>query len=152
MRIGLVKLLGILALATFGGTEGRADEKAIVEKELKKFHGTWKFEKVEASGKEVPISQFKGMTVIFAGDKYTVKNGDKVIQTATQKLNPSRLPKTLDVMVIAGPDKGAILLGIYEITGDTLKVCFVPQGQKRPTELKAVSDWQTLVIHKRVKK
>ena len=51
-----------------------------------------------------------------------------------------------------GPNKGAVILGIYEISGDTLKVYFDPEGKKRPTEFKAESGAQTLVVHKRVKK
>ena len=41
---------------------------------------------------------------------------------------------------------------IYEISGDTLRVCFDPEGKKRPTEFKGASGSQTLVVHRRVKK
>ena len=152
MRIALVTLLCTLVLAASGGTGARADDKAEVEKELKKFQGTWTFESVEAGGKEIPAAEFKGMTVTFEGDKYTVKKGDEVVQAATQKLDPSRSPKAIDVTVTEGPNKGAVMLGIYEINGDTLKVCFDPEGKKRPTEFKTASGSQTLVVHKRVKK
>ena len=152
MRIALVTLLCTLVLTASGGTGGRAGDKADVEKELKKFQGTWTFESVEAGGKEVPAAEFKGITVTFEGDKYTVKKGDEVIQAATQKLDPSKSPKTLDVTVAEGPNKGAVMLGIYEISGDTLKVCFDPEGKKRPTQFKSASGSQTLVVHKRVKK
>ena len=60
------------------------------------------------------------MTVTFAGDKYTVRKGDEVIQAGRQKLDPSRSPKAIDVTVTEGLNKGAVLLGIYEIDGDTL--------------------------------
>jgi uncharacterized protein (TIGR03067 family) len=149
MRIALVTLLCTLVL---GGTGVQADEKADVEKELKKFQGTWTFESVEAGGKEVPAAEFKGITVTFEGDKYTVKKGDEVIQAATQKLDPSKSPKTLDVTVAEGPNEGAVMLGIYEISGDTLKVCFDPEGKNRPTQFKSASGSQTLVVHKRLKK
>jgi uncharacterized protein (TIGR03067 family) len=152
MRIPVVTLLNILVLTATGVTGARADDKADVEKELKKFEGTWTFESVEAGGKEVPAAQFEGMTVTFEGDKHTVKKGDEVIQAATQKLDPSKSPKALDVRVTEGPNKRAVMLGIYEISGDTLKVCFDPEGKKRPTEFKSASGSQTLVVHKRVKK
>ena len=143
----LLCILGVIA------SDARAEEKADVEKELKKFQGIWTFASVEAGGKEVPADALKGVTVTFNGDKYTVKNGDAVIQTATQKPDPSKSPKTLDVTVTDGPNKGTVILGIYEIDGDTLKVCFDPEGKKRPTEFKTVADSQvTLVVHKRVKK
>ena len=151
MRIALGILLSILVLTATGGLGVRADDRADVEKELKKFQGAWTFESVEAGGKEIPVAEFKGMTVTFQGDRYTVNKGDEVIEAATLKLDPSKSPKAFDVTVAAGPNKGAILLAIYEIRGDTLKVCFDPEGKKRPTEFKT-SGSQTLVVHKRVQK
>jgi uncharacterized protein (TIGR03067 family) len=152
MRIALVTLFYTLGLIASGGPGVWADDQADVEKELKKFQGTWTFESVEAGGKKLPADQFKGMTVTFEGDKYSVKKDDKVVEAATQKLDPSKSPKTLDAKVTDGPNKGAVILGIYEISGDTLKVCFDPEGKKRPTEFKGESGSQTLVVHKRVKK
>lgn len=152
MRIALVTLLCTLVLSASGRTGARADDKADAEKELKKFQGTWTFASVETGGKELPADGFKGMTVNFEGDKYTVKKGDEVIQACTLKLAPSKSPKTLDVTVTEGLNKGAVIRGIYEIRGDTLKVCFDPEGKKRPKEFKSGSGAQTLVVHKRVKK
>src|SRR5438105_5280467 len=152
MRIALVTLLCTLGLTASGGTGARTDDKADVEKELKKFQGTWTFESVEAGGKEVPAAEFTGIRVTFEGNKYTVKKGDEVIQAATHKLDPSKSPKTLDVTVAEGPNNGAVMLGIYEISGDTLKVCFDPEGKKRATQFKGAPGSQTLVVHKRVKK
>jgi uncharacterized protein (TIGR03067 family) len=150
MRIALVTLLCTLGLTAAGGIGARADDKADVKKELKKFEGAWTFETVEAGGKELPAAEFKGMTVAFEGDKYSVKKGDEVIETATLKLDPSQSPKTFDSTVTEGPNKGTVILGIYEISGDTLKVCFDPEGKKRPTEFKTASGSQTtLVVHKR---
>lgn len=151
MRIALAALLCTVVLTVSGGTGPRTD-KADVEKELKKFQGTWTFESVVAGGKKVPADAFKGVTITFEGDKYTVQKGDEVIQAATQKLDPSKSPKALDVTVAEGPNKGTVILGIYEISGDTLKVCFDPEGKQRPTQFKSASGSQTLVVHKRAKK
>lgn len=153
MRIALVTLLGAIALTAPSVTGALAADKTDVENELKKFHGVWTFVSVEAGGKEIPIDAFKGITVAFEGDKYTVRKDDEVIQSATQKLDPSKSPKTLDVTVTEGPHKGTVMPGIYEISADTLKVCFDPEGKKRPKEFKTASGSQTtLVVHKRMKK
>ena len=148
MRIALLTLFGAFIL----GAAARSDDKSDVEKELKKFQGTWTFKSVEAGGKKQSADQFKGMTVAFKGDKYSVKVGDKAVESATQKIDPSKSPKTLDSKVTDGPNKGKVYLCIYEISGDTLKVCFDPEGKKRPTEFKGDAGSQTLVVHKRMKK
>jgi uncharacterized protein (TIGR03067 family) len=150
MRIALVTLLGALVLTAAGG---RADDKAEVEKELKKFRGDWTFATVESGGQEQPADGFKGMTLTFDGAKHTVKKGDEVVQAGTQTLDLSKSPKALDVTITEGPSKGVVMLGIYEFSGDTLKVCFDPEGKKRPTEFKtAAGSPAILVVHKRVKK
>jgi uncharacterized protein (TIGR03067 family) len=110
-------------------------------------------ESVEAGGKKAPADGLRGLTVTFAGDKYTVKKGDEVIQVGTQKLDPSRSPKAIDVKVTEGLKKGAVMLGIYEIDGDTLRVCFDEAGKKRPTEFRSAAGSETFVnVHKRVRK
>ena len=153
MRISLVALFCTVGFATSGGSGTLADEKADLEKEVRKFQGTWTFESSETGGKELPAGELKGVIVIFEGDKHTVKKGDEVIQVGTQKLDPSKSPKTIDVTLTEGPNKGAVMLGIYEIDGDTLKVCFDPQGKKRPTEFKSAPGSENFVnVHKRVKK
>jgi uncharacterized protein (TIGR03067 family) len=153
MRIAFVTLLCILGLTAFVTTGTRAGDKADVEKELKKFQGTWTFESVQAGGKEDAAAEFKGFMVTFTGDRYTVKKGDEVIQVGVQKLDPSKSPKAVDVMVTEGLNKGAVMLGIYEIGSDTLKVCFDSEGKKRPAEFKSAAGSQTFVnVHKRVMK
>ena len=89
MRIALVTMLCTVVVTVSSNCGTRADDKADVAKELKKFHGVWTFESVEAGGKKAPAADFKGATVTFEGDKYTVKNGDEVIQVGRQKLDPS---------------------------------------------------------------
>ena len=140
-------------LVISGGTGTRADDKEDVKKELKKFEGTWTVESMESGGKKIPAEAMKDVTLTFEGDKYTVKNGKDVIQVGMQKLDASKSPKTLDGTVIEGFGKGAVMPGIYEIDGDTLKVCYDEEGKKRPTEFKTAAGSQTtLAVYKRVKK
>jgi uncharacterized protein (TIGR03067 family) len=153
MRIFPVSLFCAIGFAAFGCSGTLADEKVDLEKEVAKFQGTWTFESCEAGGKKIPIDELKGVILIFDGHKHTVRKGDEVIQVGTQKLDPSKLPKTIDVTMTEGPSKGTVMLGIYEFDGDTLKVCFDPQGKKRPTEFKSPPGSENFVnVHKRVKK
>jgi len=149
MRMIFLALIGALSFVC----AVVADEKADVEKELKKFQGSWIFESSEAGGQKFSADDLKGLVVTFAGNKHTVKKDDEVIQTGAQKIDPSKSPKTIDVTMTEGPNKGAVMLGIYEFKGDTLKVCFAADGKARPTEFKSPPGSQTFVnIHKRVKK
>src|SRR5436305_1791551 len=104
MRSTVVTLISILGVVAYVGRGLRADDKGDVEKELKKFQGSWTFESVETGGKKLPVEPFKGMTIAFTGDKYAVKNGDDAVESATQKIDPSKSPKTMDAKVIDGPN------------------------------------------------
>jgi uncharacterized protein (TIGR03067 family) len=150
MRLLLAAVFGVFVLIATGT---RADEKADIEKERQKFQGTWAFESSAAGGQELPAADLKDFVLTFEGDKHTVKKGTDVIQVGTQKIDPAKTPKTIDVTITEGPSKGTVMLGIYEIDGDTLKVCFDASGKKRPTEFKSAPGSETFVnVHKRVKK
>ena len=152
MRISLAALFCAVGFAASGGPGTLADDKAELEKEARKFRGTWTFESSVTGGEELPADHLKMFVVIFEGDKHTVKNCDEVIQVGTQKLDPSKSPKTIDVTMVEGPHKGTVMLGIYEIDADTLKVCFDPEGKARPTEFKSPPGSKNFVnVHKRVK-
>jgi uncharacterized protein (TIGR03067 family) len=153
IRVCLVALLCTIVLPIAGGSGGRADDKADVDKELKKFQGTWTIESSVTGGVEIPAEQLKGFSVTFEGAKHTLKFEDNVFQAGTQTMDSSKSPKTIDVTMTEGPNKGTVMLGIYEFDGDTLKVCFDPQGKQRPTEFKSPAGSQNFVnVHKRVKK
>jgi uncharacterized protein (TIGR03067 family) len=153
MRISLVALFCVVGFTVPSGSCTLADDKADLEKEVRKFQGTWTFESSETDGNKLPAGELKGLILTFEGDKHTVKKGVEVLRVGTQKLDPSKSPKTIDVTMTEGPNKGTVMLGIYEIDGDTLKVCFDLQGKKRPTEFKSAPGSENFVnVHKRVKK
>jgi len=132
MRMQLVAALAVGLLVGAGGGQRDAGKE-----ELKKFQGTWQFQSIEQDGTAVPPDVVKKRTIIFQDDRFTVKEGDKVFQAGSHRLDPTKTPKTVDAKVTEGEDKGNTMLGIYEIQGDTLRVCFDPKGKKRPTEFKS---------------
>lgn len=151
MRMALMRVLAVLVLLTAGAPVAHADEEPDVAKEFMKFQGDWTFESVEAGGVRLPDEPFEGRTVTYDGGSYFVKRGDTLEEAATMKLNPTKSPKTFDVTVTDGPNKGAVLLGIYAFDGDTLRVCFVPAGNERPTEFETTEGSPAvLVVHTRM--
>jgi uncharacterized protein (TIGR03067 family) len=124
-------VLAVLAVAVLAGVArpgGDAGKKA-----LAKIQGTWRYVSVEMEGKKSPAEELKGLTITFTGDKWVVRQGDKTLHAGTQKLNPSKTPPQLDAPITEGEGKGTTMLGIYELKGDTLRVCFDPKGKERPT-------------------
>jgi uncharacterized protein (TIGR03067 family) len=145
---GVAAVLCAFALAVAGVAAAQAD----VEKELKAFQGAWTLESSVTGGTALPADQLQGLIVFFRGQTHTLTMGDQVIQVGSMTLDPSKSPKTIDVTMTEGPNKGAVMLGIYEIAGDTLTACFDPEGKQRPTQFKSLPGSATFLnTHKRMK-
>jgi len=142
-----------LAVALLAGGLAGGDDKAdAAKKDQDKLQGTWTFVSMESNGQAVPQGD-PAPTITFAGNKFTVKAGEVVLQAGTQTLDPGKKPKEVDSTVTEGEGKGTTMLGIYELDGDNLKACFDTQGKKRPTEFKtAAGSGHMLVVLKRAKK
>jgi uncharacterized protein (TIGR03067 family) len=151
MRKTLVCIVTIAVLAacetSHGG--GKKDPGAAV---LKKIQGTWKFTSQEMDGKPVPAEALAGMTIVFSGDKWSVRQDGKEIQAGTHKFDPAKKPGHVDAVVTAGQDEGNTMLGIFELKGDTMKVCFDPKGKARPTDFKTEAGQFAAVVQRVAKK
>jgi uncharacterized protein (TIGR03067 family) len=114
--------------------------------------GAWLPSSAELAGQKFPDDVRKTIKLELKNDKYTVTAG-KAVDNGTFKLNPSVKPKALDITGTDGPNKGKTFLAIYELDGDTLRVCYDLSGKNRPTEFKTKADTQLfLVTYKREKR
>src|SRR5262249_10364197 len=123
----MLKFVGMILAA---GLLLAADEPAkdAVKKEYEDFRGTWKFVSIEVEGKKVPEDNFKNSRLILKGDKFTVTEGQATYR-GTFTMDLAKNPKTIDVTFTEGPEKGSTTLGIYELEGDTYKVCMGMPGK-----------------------
>jgi len=103
------------------------------KKEYQKFEGTWIFESIEVEGNKVPTEDVKSK-LICKGNEFTLQSAEATYK-GTFKVDISKKPKQIDVLFSEGPEKGKTSLGIYELEGDTYKVCIgLADNQNRPTE------------------
>jgi uncharacterized protein (TIGR03067 family) len=113
--------------------------KENVQKELEKFRGTWKFVSIENEGQAVPKAQYEGARLTLKGDQFTFRQGADSTH-GTFKVDPAKQPKTIDVTFTDGPDKGKTIVGVYELKGDTYKVCLQLKGKERPKEFRSQAE------------
>jgi len=144
----LGRLLVVAAvLVSFVGV-GHADEK----KELEAVKGTWTLTKHEIDGNDAGGTEDSKLAVTLDGEKYAVRLADVVVQEGRMKLDTSKSPRTIDLAIGEGQNKGVTMLGIYRIDGDTFKACFDITGKARPTEFKTSADSNRLLVEaKRMK-
>jgi uncharacterized protein (TIGR03067 family) len=77
------------------------------------------------------------------GEKIAVHRGGKLDGYMTYKADATDYPKTIDLTPDRGPAKGKVLKGIYDLDGNTFKLCYVspdtadPEKAERPKEFGA---------------
>ena len=140
----LVLVMLVLWLPASAWSSGVQDDNKMIE-------GTWLPVAAELAGKKFPDEVLKLMTLTISDGKYTVTVA-KQIDQGTIKLDPAAKPKAIDITGTEGPNKGKTFPAIYELTGDTLRICYDLAGKTRPTEFKTAKDTkQFLVSYKREK-
>jgi uncharacterized protein (TIGR03067 family) len=154
LRCTRFPLVACLALLLGGGVradEKKTDKEAAVKEEWKRLNGTWEWVRAAADGKEAPAPKEK-VTLTLKDGKATAKAGDKLLGEATAKVDPTTSPKSLDLTPAARGSKGKTVSAIYEVKGDTQRVCIAPPGKPRPKAFEAQEgSGHTLVTYKRVK-
>jgi uncharacterized protein (TIGR03067 family) len=123
---------------------------ADAKKESDALQGKWSVVSLTRDGKVEAIS--KDAVRVIADDAYTMKLHPLVTIKGTYKIDPTANPKAIETTASSGPYKDMTMLGIYELDGDSLKICYAIPGKDRPTEFtsKVGSCW-ILVVHKRLK-
>lgn len=92
------------------------------KKDLEAMQGTWTLAALEADGKDVPPAKLEGTTLTIKGDLYRVKTKTQT-HDVRLKLDAGKSPRHLDMTFLDGANKDKTLEGIYEVKGDTLRIC-----------------------------
>jgi uncharacterized protein (TIGR03067 family) len=125
-NIGLAAACGLLLAA---------DGQGPVAAEIAKFEGVWRFALVEVEGAKQPDVPFETNKLIVLNDgRYVIVQGSRITHGVI-KLDPTKTPKHYDVTLVNGPAKGQTFAGIYELDGDTYKICLPLRGKDRPATL-----------------
>jgi uncharacterized protein (TIGR03067 family) len=131
-----------LRLKTGSAKEAAADPLAA-------FQGTWEIVSVEKDGSAVPQDDIAGMTVMITGSAYKLINKDNVSK-GTFSVDASKEPKQMDVQHLSENGDSRTMPAIYDVTADTLRVCYNPESDTRPTSFSTKPDSGFLsVVYKR---
>jgi uncharacterized protein (TIGR03067 family) len=132
--------LGLFALTALTARTARADD-------LDKWQGAWRVVAAQVGGDVAGTSQLKKMRVTVDGNKLILEEGPKTY-TVHFALDPES--HQVDFYKDAGR-KEKLWLGIYELDGKELKLCWGPNGAERPKEfeVKKGTDQRYYVISKK---
>ncbi len=127
------KIVAMLcALAALPALADAEKENPRARAEVEKLQGTWNFTAVEINGTNMAAKDFKGSKITVKGETFsTVSMG--VTYKGTLKVDVASTPRKLDLTFTEGPPRGTTALGIYELDGDTWKICLTVNATERPT-------------------
>ncbi len=144
-RLLLVAIVGLLL--------GADDAKKEQAGDAKQMAGVWSLVSAERDGQPAPEEFVKSLRREVKDDEYALTRDGETLGKGKFKVDSTTKPKTIDFMPTEGNAKGMTMLGIYELTGDNLKVCYAAPGKDRPKEFSApAGSGNTLSVWKREKK
>lgn len=126
---------GMLAFLLAATSPMSFDNQNAMEKDYALFNGVWAFDLVEVNGATQPGVPFETnkMIVVSAERRFIVVQGKKITRGVFQ-MDPTRTPKQIDVTATNSKGKTLTTLAIYELEGDTYKVCSSFRSNERPSE------------------
>lgn len=125
-----------------GKSSGRQEMSRLIQ-------GTWIPVTGELAGQPFPQQVLSTIRLILTDDQYTAEvAGKKDVGNLVLRLDEQ--PRGMDILGTEGPNKGKTILAIYELSGDSLKICYDLAGKNRPSEFRTKTGTQQfLVLYKR---
>jgi uncharacterized protein (TIGR03067 family) len=135
--IFLVTCVAYVPLAAFAAGSPDDDAKAV--------QGIWRPVKAELAGQPMTDAVLNFITLKLDDGKYEVFVG-AAPDKGTYTLDSSTRPKSITITGTDGPNSGKTFPAIYELKGDTLRICYDLSGAKRPTEFKSIAGTRLYLV------
>jgi uncharacterized protein (TIGR03067 family) len=136
------KLLCITFIASLSFTSFAADDSA----DTKTLQGSWTPVKAELGGQPMPPDVLKKITLTLTNQNYEVTITGEQSDFGTWSIDTSSKPKGITIVGTKGPNAGKTFPCIYEIKGNTLRICYDLSGAKQPTEFKTATGTKLYLV------
>jgi uncharacterized protein (TIGR03067 family) len=98
--------------------------------------GSWTITSLVLDGQPLPAALLAGGRITIQGDRF-VSTGMGAEYSGTLVLDTTKRPRHLDMKFETGPEEGNTNPCIYELAGDTLKLCIATRGAVRPSSFRS---------------
>jgi uncharacterized protein (TIGR03067 family) len=121
------------------------------ETDTEKLQGTWEVIESRLDGETRPVPEGVDGRLVIEGDDFRLmfmtkqsvlqklNSGDGSLLFATLKLNTTKSPRNIDLVISKDPEAHELCLGIYKLDGNDLMLClpYLKPCERRPTEFTA---------------
>src|SRR5690349_9591246 len=137
MRTHILIGIALTAVLPLFAADSVNDTKAV--------QGSWKPVTAELGGEPMPEAVVKSISLKLDNGKYEVFVGDRP-DRGTYTIDAASKPKSMTITGTEGPNHGKTFPAIYELKGDTLRICYDLSGAKRPTEFKSIEGTRLYLV------
>jgi uncharacterized protein (TIGR03067 family) len=116
--------------------------------DLRQIQGTWQVSGAQQNGESLNGENVTNTIVIVTGNSYRTLGGNQV-DRGTFAIDPAKSPKQMD---IKSGTSGEVLLAIYEVGPDHMRVCYALQGDRPAGFTTSTADPQILLLDYKRKK
>jgi uncharacterized protein (TIGR03067 family) len=113
--------------------------------DAKALQGLWTPAQAELAGQPLADAVLKSISLKLDHGRYEVLVGDKP-DRGTCSFDATTRPKSMTIIGTEGPNHGKTFPAIYELKGDTLRICHDLSGAKRPTEFKSLAGTRLYLV------
>jgi uncharacterized protein (TIGR03067 family) len=117
--------------------ERQQRQESPVKDELKRHQGTWIVTSSIYDGQRARAEIIQSIRRVVRDDHVVWERDGRSFAGTTIELDPTQVPKAIDVIPDGGSNRGEHILGIYQLEGDALTICMAAAGQLRPKEFAA---------------
>jgi uncharacterized protein (TIGR03067 family) len=128
-----------------GTTHGVSIRSTSTLDDAKAVQGSWKPTKAELAGRPMPDAVLKSISLKLYNGKYEVLVGEQP-DRGSYTLDVAAKPKGMTITGSEGPNSGKIFPAIYELKGDTLRICYDLSGTERPAEFKSLAGTRLYLV------
>jgi uncharacterized protein (TIGR03067 family) len=115
-----MRRIALLAVGV-GLLAGAGDPKSDADDDRGRLQGSWTMASVVLNGTAVPRETAETGRLEVEGDRYVVTLGVGI--ASTFRIDTTTSPRQVDFTFSDGPQKGQTVRGIYEIDGNTYRLC-----------------------------
>jgi uncharacterized protein (TIGR03067 family) len=113
--------------------------------DAKAVQGNWKPATAVLGGQPMTDAVLKIISLKLDHGKYEVFVGNEP-DRGTYSLDTTANPKGMTIIGTEGPNHGRTFPAIYELKGETLRICYDLSGAKRPTEFKSTAGTKLYLV------
>ena len=139
--------VGVLLTAVVARAFADVAQDEAIKKDRKLIEGTWRVVALEIDGNKSMEEDARKITVVNGSDgTSSLRSEGNEISKGTSTIDPTKKPKTIDIVPTEGEGNGKQHLGIYELGEKTRKLCFAPPGKARPTEFSSTLGSEHILV------